>query len=180
MFQLHTRETWVREGRAVRVSFRNQNQGCHLSHISQESPAQLPTILGTSNRIPTSGPVVRYTSCYGATIVMTNFTIVSLKCSFACYYHGTWHHNSTDVTIVALWQLATGSIHNYFVFSRKCYLRYWELLFSCKTFWWKTHIYHTTKVKRSFSCWDVGFQSWWTFGTQLLKNTCNFTSSFSV
>ncbi len=28
-----------------------------------------------------------YTSCHGATIVMTNCTIASQKCSFAFYYH---------------------------------------------------------------------------------------------
>ncbi len=51
--------------------------------------------LGTSNRIPTRGAVVMYTSCHGATIVITNCTIISHTCSSACY-HGIWHHNSTN------------------------------------------------------------------------------------
>ncbi len=53
------------------------------------------TILGTSNRIAARGPVVMYTSCHGTTIAMTNCTIVSQKCSFACY-HGIWCHNNTN------------------------------------------------------------------------------------
>ncbi len=42
--------------------------------------------LGTSSRIPTMGPVVMYTSCHGATILMTNCTIGSQKCTSACYH----------------------------------------------------------------------------------------------
>ncbi len=49
---------------------------------------QIMGILSTSNRLPTRGPVVMYTSCHGATIVMTNCAIVSQKHSSACY-HGT-------------------------------------------------------------------------------------------
>ncbi len=32
----------------------------------------------------------------------------------------------TDITIPVPWQLATGNIHDYLVFSSKCYSRYWE------------------------------------------------------
>ncbi len=61
------------------------------------------TILSTLNRIPTSGPLVIYTSCHGATIVMANCTIVSPKCTIL---HATMVSDitmpQTDITIAAL------------------------------------------------------------------------------
>ncbi len=70
------------------VYFKIPYQSCNLE-------LKVTVILGTSNRIPTRGAVVMYTSCHDATIVMTNCIIVSQKCSSA-YYYGIWCHNSTN------------------------------------------------------------------------------------
>ncbi len=66
-----------------------------LNSVSPFRNTASANILSTSNRIPTKGQVVMYNYCHGATFVMTNCTIVSQKCSPACY-HVIWCHNSTN------------------------------------------------------------------------------------
>ncbi len=57
-----------------------------LAKAEDSQYQELNEIFGISNRIPTRGPVVMYTSCHGATIMMTNCTNVSQKYSSACYH----------------------------------------------------------------------------------------------
>ncbi len=77
----------------VNLSAISQTKACLMHPLLWISRAHSNVFLSTSNRISTRGPVVMYTSCHGATIVITKCTSVSQKSSTECY-HGIWRHNS--------------------------------------------------------------------------------------
>ncbi len=63
----------------------------------------------------------------------------------------------TENTIAAPWQLTTGSIHEYLVFSSKFYLRYWEMQIVFHNIWYilvlllyMAYVWNSTDCKIEF------------------------------